>query len=105
MTLDSSAGALSFLSGREFRQANLKPCEVLAPRGLILGHGDRPLEVVVYDSSMQPRRDLLRSLWKARWDGRAIPLPVVVRYPQRVALRLPGCSRRIINAKLVELHA
>ena len=58
--------------------------------GLFLGHGQHAIEVAVAKSVAMPSRAALRDNWKARRDGRAAPVLLVILHPGGAALCGPS---------------
>jgi hypothetical protein len=63
---------------------------VFQPVGLALGSGASALEVLVASLAAKPRSPAVRSLWRARNNGRAAPLVVVVLHEGRATLCGPA---------------
>lgn len=72
-----------------FRPVSL-PQSSYRPLGLALGNGASALEVVVAESTAEPRIADVRAAWKKRNAGRAAPLLLVVLYDSRAALCGPA---------------
>lgn len=53
----------------------------LQPVGLFLGNGTSAIEVVVASSARMPGRGAILETWKARRDGRAAPVLLIVLHP------------------------
>jgi hypothetical protein len=69
-------------------------------RGLALGQGASPLEVVIADSSTEPRLPDLRSVWQARQGGRAAPLVLVVLHGDKATLCGPAGDEPPVHPNL-----
>ncbi len=61
-----------------------------ALRGLALGRGASPLEVLLAESAAEPRPTDLRAVWQGRQSRRAAPLLLVVLHGTRAALCGPA---------------
>src|SRR5438552_4113828 len=80
------------MPGKEFLQdVPIRP--VNAPQGcpfkivgLAVGSGASPLEVLIVNSTGEPRAPEIRSTWHGRQKGRAAPLLLVVLDVEKVAL-------------------
>ncbi len=77
-----------FLADHELRPVTLEGAEGLRPRGLVLGQGRQPLEVVIVEAARQPGRAGLQKAWKRRHGGRAVPLLLVALHGGRAAKQL-----------------
>lgn len=67
----------------DFDACDLRPVALPAAspfevKGLALGQGASPLEVLVVSASAAPSAAQVRALWKGRNQGRAAPLLLVV---------------------------
>lgn len=76
----------SFLIGFTLRRVTLPAKSPFRARGLALGNGASPLEVLVAEAGAKPALPALRSAWKARKDRRAAPLLLVVLYAEKASL-------------------
>jgi hypothetical protein len=81
---------MSFLAECELRPLMLPEVHDLKPVGLGLGNGPNALEVAIAASAEAPTATTLRTVWKARLGGRAIPLLLVVLYNGKAALCGPA---------------
>ena len=80
----------SFLADLQLRQVTPPPGCPFTIRGLALGKGISPLEVLVADSRAAPALPQVRSVWKARHGGRAAPLILVVLHDEKTTLCGPS---------------
>jgi hypothetical protein len=69
-------------------------------RGLALGQGASPLEVVVADNPTEPRLPDLRSFWQTRQGGRAAPLMLVVLHGDKATLCGPAGDEPPVHPNL-----
>ncbi|MFH1276827.1 MAG: hypothetical protein ABIK65_00380 [Candidatus Eisenbacteria bacterium] len=88
-TIPSGADAPSF-EGVPLRPVSLPAGAAFSARGLALGQGASPLELLVATSAAPPKATALRSAWKARHAGRAAPLLLVVLHADRASLCGPS---------------
>ena len=75
-------GFLSDLRLRSIRSQTGFPFEV---KGLAIGNGASPVEVLITTSTGQPSLPSVRSAWKTRNAGRVAPLLLVVTYEDKAA--------------------
>lgn len=83
-------GGAKLLSDVELRPLNLPRGGPLEPVGLAIGPGPGGLEVAVARATRRPGQETMRSGWKARHGGRAVPVLLVALYGERAALCGPG---------------
>lgn len=81
---------MDFLGDFDLRPVQLKETRGFAARGLILGQGKVPVEVLILEAPSRPTTTDLRTVWKARLAGRAVPLLVVVLHGTKAAVCGPG---------------
>jgi len=79
-------GQRRFLHEVELRPLRIEDARGLEPVGLALGHGTGALEVAVTRAGRRPTQADMRSVWKARHGGRAIPLLLVALYQNKAAI-------------------
>src|SRR5512143_186093 len=77
---------MDFLADLDLRPVLLKENRGYQARGLALGHGNQPLEVLIAESNHRPTQSDLKAVWKARLGGRTTPLLLVVLYGNGVAM-------------------
>ena len=75
----------TFLGGLAPRKLN-ETALGLVPHGLFLGRGDLALEVALYSAAARPTARTMQDAWRARQDGRAVPLLVVALHGGRAWL-------------------
>lgn len=96
----------SFLDGVPMRIVAVPARWPFALRGLAMGGGASPLEVLVATHQHAPTAQELRSVWKTRHAGRAAPLLLVVLYDTRAALCGPAgddpAARLNLDARQVD---
>jgi len=80
----------SFLAEFDLRPLTLDGVSGLDPVGLALGAGSGALEVAVTKSASRPAKNLMMRAWRARLDGRAVPLLMVDLYQDRAAICGPS---------------
>jgi len=80
----------SFLGGVELRPLSIEDNRGLQPVGLALGQGHGALEVAITRCPHRPAQATMRTAWKARHGGRAIPLLLIALYADRAALCGPS---------------
>ena len=86
----AKANAVQFLTDVEMRPLSVGDARGLEPIGLALGRGNGGLEVAVTRSSGRPAQATMRTTWKSRHGGRAIPLLLVTLYGDKAGLCGPG---------------
>jgi hypothetical protein len=69
-------------------------------RGLALGQGASPLEVLVADSAADPRLPDLRTAWQSRQAGRAAPLILAVLHGEKATLCGPAGDEPPVHPNL-----
>lgn len=85
-----NAPQIHFLTDVRLRPITLPPSVGYSAKGMALGQGSTPLEVVVASSVNPVDPVRLRSAWKARNSGRAAPLLFVVLHDDRASLCGPA---------------
>lgn len=75
-----------FLDGHKLSPVTLKNPRDLEPVGLILGKGEKKLQVVVTRACSAPAESTLQAVWRDRQRGRAMPLLLVALYGEQAAV-------------------
>ncbi|WP_135468545.1 Eco57I restriction-modification methylase domain-containing protein [Crenalkalicoccus roseus] len=81
---------ISFLDDHAPRRVAITLPAGLQLRGLHLGQGNPPLEVLVLDAAAEPKAATLRQVWKDRLAGRATPLLAIALHGHHASLCGPA---------------
>ena len=89
-TSPASRGTEPFLADLDLRPLPLADPQGLEPVGLALGKGRGALEVAVTRLAHHPTQAAMRTVWRGRHGGRAVPLLLVALHGDRAAICGPG---------------
>jgi len=85
-TCSASQGPEPFLADLDLRPLPLPDPQGMESVGLALGQGRGALEVAVTRSAHRPTQAVMRTVWKGRHGGRAVPLLLVALHGDRAAI-------------------
>jgi len=85
-TCSASRGPEPFLADIDLRPLPLPDPQGMEPVGLALGQGRGALEVAVTRSAHRPTQAAMRTVWRGRQGGRAVPLILVALHGDRAGL-------------------